>query len=410
MRKSKKQLHARAETDQSFERLYRTIPAPGTRIGSGTNTIGFPEVTKPPKEPKKKRGWKKIIKRIFIFILIIVVVVGGWLGWKTLSNIIKVFGWKGITDIFSNTKLKGEDAGRVNILLAGNSADDPGHGGAELTDSIMVVSIDTKDKTGYIMSVPRDLYVAIPGHGYAKINEAYPDGKNNNFSEDGYARGGMGLLEKTISQDFNVQFNYYALIDYAALQQAVDAVGGIQVTIQSTDPRGLYDPSPNLRNNYKPLVRLPNGVATLNGVDALALARARGDSYGSYGYGLSDFTRTDNQRKILLGLKDKATSLGTLSNPVKIGQLMDSFGNNVQTDFNSGEVRRLYTIMQGIPSSSITSVSLNSANGKNLLTNYRTSSGQSALVPAAGIDNYSQIQAFLDGLMTPPPSSNSSSQ
>src|SRR5262249_19247369 len=93
----------------------------------------------------------------------------------------------------------------------------------------------------------------------------------------------------------------------------------------------------------------------------------------------------------------------------KLSQLMDSFGNNVQTDFQTGEIRRLYTIMGGIPSDKIQSVSLNSANGKNLLTNYRTRLGQSALVPAAGVDDYSQIQAFLNGLMAPPPSSSSNS-
>jgi LCP family protein required for cell wall assembly len=265
----------------------------------------------------------------------------------------------------------------------------------------MLVSINTKDpsnKSAYIMSIPRDLYVDIPGTGYSKINEAYQDGEKDKFSEADYPSGGMGLLEKTVSQHFGVKINYYALVNYTALEQAVNAVGGIQVNIQSSDPRGLYDPSPDLRNNRQPLVKLPNGTVTLNGTQALGLARARGDHRGSYGYGLGDFTRTENQRKILVGIKDKATSASTLSNPVKLGQLMDSFGNNVKTDFNSAEVRRLNTLMKDIPSSRITSASLNSANGKNLLANYRTRSGQSALVPAAGIDDYSQIQAFISGL------------
>jgi LCP family protein required for cell wall assembly len=261
----------------------------------------------------------------------------------------------------------------------------------------MLVSLNTKDKTGYIMSIPRDLYVNIPDHGYAKINEVYPDGKKDQFSESGYADGGMGLLEKVVSTNFGVTINYYALVNYTALQQAVDAVGGVGITITSTDPRGLYDPSPDLKTRL-PLVKLPNGPVTLDGRAALNLARARGDSRRSYGYGNSDFTRTENQRKILIGLKDKGSSVSTLSNPLKLGELLDSFGGNVQTDFKTSELRRLYALSKEIPSNTVTSASLNNANGKNLLTTYTTRTRQSALVPAAGIDDYSQVQAFVAGL------------
>lgn len=389
MRISKKAEARRAQQDQEFERLYRTIP-------NGRRTA--PAAQLPPAVPPPPRKWKKILKRILITLAILLALTGLFLGWKFAANIIKVFGWGGLKDIFSNQKLKGEDEGRVNILLAGNSADDPGHGGADLTDSIMLVSLNTKDKTGYILSIPRDLYVDIPGHGYAKINEAYPKGKADKFSESGYPEGGMGLLEKVVSQNFGTEIHYYGLVNYTALKQAVDAVGGINVTIASTDPRGLYDPSPDLRNGRRPLVDLPNGPVTLDGTAALNLARARGNSSRSYGYANSDFTRTEHQRKILLGLKDKASSLGTLSNPIKISELLDSFGSNVSTDFKTGELRRLYNLSKEIPSDKIASVSLNSANGKNLLMSYTTRNRQSALVPAAGIDDYSQIQAFIAGL------------
>jgi LCP family protein required for cell wall assembly len=208
----------------------------------------------------------------------------------------------------------------------------------------------------------------------------------------------MGLLQKTIAQHFGIKFHYYALVNYAALKEAVNAVGGIQVTIASSDPRGLYDPSPDLANNRKPLVDLPNGTVTLDGAQALGLARARGNARGSYGFGSSDFARTEHQRQILIGLKDKASSAGTLANPLKLGQLFDSMGNNVETDFEAGEVRRLYDLMKEIPSNRIKSVSLNEANGKNLLESYRTRSGQSALIPAAGIDDYTEIQTYLQAL------------
>lgn len=359
--------------------------------------------------PKRRFGWKRCFKWLGISVVTLVLVVGGYLGWKILHNELKIFGWKGIVSLIQPTKLKGEDSGHVNILLAGNSADDPGHNGANLTDSIMILSIDTKNKRAFMLSVPRDLYVNIPGHGYAKINEAYEDGEADHFSQAGYANGGMGLLEEVVSQNFGITLHYYALVDYAAVRQAVDAVGGITVNIQSSDPRGLYDPSPDLSNNYKPLVKLPNGLDQINGVQALGLARARGDSYGSYGYALSDFTRTQNQRLILLALKDKATSVSTLANPVKLGELFDSVGSNVHTDLTLGDVKRLYQIAKGVNNNNITSAGLNNANGQNLLASYSTYTGQSALIPKAGIDDYSAIQAYVRQLLTPPTQSSSSS-
>jgi LCP family protein required for cell wall assembly len=375
--------------DKEFERLYRTIPSAYGAKGAQTGRLnGKPQETEKPR-------WKKILKRVLVVLAILFLLAGAWVGWKFVSNGAKIFGWGGLKDIFTTKELRGEKEGRVNILLAGNSADDPGHGGAELTDSIMVVSIDTKDKKGYILSIPRDLYVDIPGHGYAKINEAYQDGERDNFRGAGYAEGGMGLLQKTISQHLAIDFHYYALVNYSALKQGVNAVGGITITIKSSDSRGLYDPSPDLLNNRKPLVDLPNGPVKLNGAQALGLARARGNGYGSYGFGTSDFARTEHQRQLLLGLKNKAASAGTLTNPIKMGQLFDSLGNNVETDFEISEVRRLYDLMKEIPNSRIKSISLNDAGGKNLLQSYRTNSGQSALVPAAGVDDYTEIRAYL---------------
>lgn len=385
-----------ASDDEAFERMYRTIPnlKSGATVPPGSKAA--------PLEPKagdtaEKPKWKRVLKKILIVLAILLALTGLWLGWKLVANWVKIFGWKGIAGVFNSTTLKGEDEGRVNILLAGNSADDPGHGGADLTDSIMIVSINTKDKNGYILSVPRDLYVDIPGSGYAKINEAYQAGERSKFKEPGYAQGGMGLLEKTISTHFGVKLQYYALVNYAGLEKAVNAVGGIKITIQSSDPRGLYDPSLDLKTR-KPLVKLPNGEVTLDGHTALNLSRARGNGRGSYGYAQSDFTRTENQRKILVGLKDKATSAGTLSNPIKLGQLLDSLGGNVKTDFEASEVRRLYDIMKDIPSGNVKSASLNDASGKNLLKSYTTKSQQSALIPTAGLDDYTEIQAFMSGL------------
>lgn len=364
---------------------------------------GGPDLKRPvPTPDTPTRRWKKMLRWIIGIILMIALVAGGWVGLKLVANQIKIFGWGSVIDAFKSTKLKGEDTGHVTILLAGNSADAAGHGGAQLTDSIMLISLNTKANTAFMLSIPRDLYVDIPGEGYAKINEAYQDGERAHFKEAGYAEDGMGLLEKTVSEHFGIPIHYYALVDYAAVRDAVDAVGGIPVTIASSDPRGLYDPSPDLYNNRQPLVMLSNGHHTLNGVQALGLARARGQHWGSYGYALSDFERTDNQRLIMLGLKSKALSAGTLANPVKLGELFDSLGDNVQTDLTLAEVRRAYDLAKKIPDNAITSAGLNDADGQNLLMSYTTRSGQSALAPRKGVDDFNEIQTYMDKLLNPP--------
>jgi hypothetical protein len=87
-----------------------------------------------------------------------------------------------------------------------------------------------------------------------------------------------------------------------------------------------------------------------------------------------------------------------LANPVKLTGLFDSLGNNVETNFTLGNIRRLYDITKELSGGNIQSVGLNDANGKNLLKNYRTVRGESALIPEAGLDDFSDIQRFIQQL------------
>jgi len=353
----------------------------------------------------KRVSWKKVAKRTGLILGIIVLLGAGWFGWKIFKTTAKVFGGGGnALGFLKSTTLKGEDKGRVNILLAGVSSDDPGHEGGELTDSIMLISIDTKNHKAMLLSIPRDLWVNIPGNGHAKINAANIYGEDDNFSEAGYPAGGMGLLENIVSDNFGLPIHYYAKINYSAFRDAVNAVGGISVNIQSTDKRGFYDP--NISYVDKGPLKLANGVQTLDGQTALNFARARGDPTGdgrvAYGYAQSDFTRTQNQRLMMVALKDKVTSGGVVTNPLKISQLFDVVAKNMKTDLEPSEIHRLYDINKQITGNNVESLSLNDADGVNLLQNYN-GGGQSALAPAAGPDNYSQIQLFLKKKMSNDP-------
>jgi anionic cell wall polymer biosynthesis LytR-Cps2A-Psr (LCP) family protein len=166
--------------------------------------------------PQPKKGWsrKRKILTPFLIIVLIGVVFGIWYGSRIIGDVDKVFHGNLISDtkaLFVTTKLKGENQGRVNILLAGDSADDPNHAGADLTDSIMLISIDTTNHTGFMLSIPRDLWVHIPGgtaifgQSHQKINAA---NDVTSFNQAGYPSGGMGLLEKIVQTDLGIPVDY----------------------------------------------------------------------------------------------------------------------------------------------------------------------------------------------------------
>lgn len=364
-----------------------TLPSTGPRRPNIKNTA----------RRHKKHHWR----RIGLSAGALLVLVGSFYGWRLLANLNKAFHGNIFSDakaLVSTHKLKGEDQGRVNILLAGNSADDPGHAGAQLTDSIMVLSIDTKKHTAFMLSIPRDTWVAIPTLGHQKINAA---NTVTSFHQSGYPDGGMGQLEQIISQDMGIPVQYYALINYNALKEAVDAVNGITVTINSPDPRGLYDS--NIERSDGGPLKLPNGPVNLNGQQALNLARARGDGYTTYGFPRSDFDRTEHQRQMMVALGQKASTAGVLANPIKMNQLFSAIGKNVQSDMGFADVLRLSQLGKTISINNVQSLSIGNDGDKQLLVSYTAPNGQSALAPAAGLDSFGAIQQYYQRLTSDNP-------
>lgn len=277
-------------------------------------------------------------------------------------------------------QLKGEGDGRINILLLGIGG--PGHDGPDLTDTILLASIDPINHNAALLSIPRDLWVNIPGNGSQKINAAYPDGKMESKAKDesGKINDGLSLLDKTLEPVIGIPIHYHAVVDFSAFKQGVDAVGGVTINVTDT----LYDPTIAWENHNNPYIAL-KGVQTMHGQQALLYARSRETS--------SDFARGQRQRQLLLALKDKALTLGTLSNPVKISSLMDSFGNNVYTDFSVNDSTRLEQIFSKIPSSSITSLDLTTP-PHNLVTTGNMN-GLSIVEPRAGLNNYTDIETYV---------------
>lgn len=349
---------------------------------------------------KKHRFNRKTVKRIFIVILILVLAAGGYLGGKLLITTGRVFNGNLFDFLGSSKELKMDQYGRTNILIFGTSEDDPSHAnaGPDLTDSIMLVSIDQKTKQSSMMSIPRDLYVkfgqACFGGYEGKINEVYQCGVKGTDEKTGSQK-----LMGVVNASFGVDIQYYVHVNYTVLRESVNAVGGITVNIESTDSRGILDRNFDWICGYKCyMVKWPNGPAQLDGDHALALARARNDA-GGYGLSRSNFDREVNQQKILVALKDKAVSAGTLTNPIALNGLLDALGNNVRTNFDTGEVKTLAGLAAQIKDTNISRIDL-IADGEAVLTTGSSPSAGSIVRPIAGLYDFSKVIAFVRSKLT----------
>ena len=340
--------------------------------------------SKPKKKLRKHPRARRRTKRILLGLTALIIIGVGYFGLKLYITERHLFRGGGkapaLAENVNIDQLKGEGDGRINVLLLGIGG--PGHDGADLTDTILLMSIDPINKNAALLSIPRDLWVKIPNNGYQKINAAYPDGKagTRSKSEKDKISAGLDSLDKTLEPVIGIPIHYHAIVDFAAFKQGVDSVGGVTFNV----PETLYDPTIAWENHYNPYIA-KKGVQTMHGQQALLYARSRETS--------SDFARGQRQRQLLLALKDKIFSLGTLSNPVKISSLMDSFGNNVYTDFSSNDIVRLQQIGSKIPSSSVGSLDLTTP-PHNLVTTGNMN-GLSIVEPRAGLTDFSAIQSYI---------------
>lgn len=344
---------------------------------------------------KKPRTRKQLIaRRIMIAVGIIVLLVGGYVAIRAFIASSQVLQGN-LFDIFQNKPLEMDSKGRSNIVVFGTSEDDPGHEGALLTDSIMLVSVDQNKKDAYLLSIPRDLWVDYGqacNSGYAgRINEVYSCYSSDGQNEEA---GAMALMKK-VGELTGLETHYYAHMNYSVLVDAVDAVGGVSVEIDSDDPRGIFDDNFDWKCNYQcNYVKYPNGpTGLMDGEHALALARARGASGNTYGLTGANFDREKYQRKILIALKDRAASAGTLTNVGKVTGLIDAMGNNLRTNFETAEVRTLMALGTDIPSNKIKSLLLNDTEAP--LVTGTMINGASVLIPTAGQGNFTEIQAYI---------------
>lgn len=346
-----------------------------------------------PSSKRKKRSsknWKQYFKRGAIGLGILLLLVGGYLGFKGFLRARQIFQGGGSALAWDcdldPSRLTGEGDGRVNFLLLGKGGPEQPDG-PDLTDTIIVASIDPCNKDAGLLSIPRDLAVKMDTGETTKINAVYAltkmSAEANGKTEDEADKEGIDAIEKTVENVTGIPMHFYAMLDYRAFEQAVDAVGGVTIDVQTP----VYENMSILGRPYT--LDVETGVQEFDGLRALAYSRSR------YTSARGDFSRSERQRELIVALREKVFSLGTFSNPLKISQLMDSFGGRVRTNLNiPDDLSKLYNIGQEIDASKIKSVSF--VDEPNVLIQSGSYANLGSIqVPVAGIFNYDEIQRFV---------------
>lgn len=267
---------------------------------------------------------------------------------------------------------------RVSILLVGIDLrcdeEGPTH-----TDSMMVVTLDPVSRSAAALSLPRDLWVEIPGFGVDRINQAYFKGTAYD-----YPGGGAALAVETVEATLGVPIDFYAAVNFEAFTEFVDLIGGITVDV----PEAIDDPDyPDNCYGYDPF-SIGAGEQELDGEEALKYARTRATAAG-------DVDRAGRQQQVVMAVREKVVSLNMAPKLlVRAPQLWQSFQKNVRTNMTLDEAVQLALLVEDIPRERIRTAVID----YDYVYNETTPDGQQVLVP-----NREQIRRLRDELFAPPP-------
>jgi LCP family protein required for cell wall assembly len=227
----------------------------------------------------------------------------------------------------------------VNILLIGLDYR-PGDAEGTRADTQIVVHIDPVAKTATLLSIPRDLWVRIPGHGEDRINVAYRVGEQNKAQIPG---GGPVMAMATIEQNFGIPIHYFAQVDFMGFERVVDALGGITIDV----PRPLVDNEYPLSNYGVTRIYIQAGLQHMDGRTALQYARSR--------HADSDLGRNRRQQQVLLAIRRQALNINVVT---RLNELAGKLSDAVKTDLSPQQVGSLAMLGREIGQESIHSIVL----------------------------------------------------
>ncbi|MGF3103159.1 LCP family protein [Rossellomorea sp. DUT-2] len=242
------------------------------------------------KSKKKKRG-RKVILVLFLLIISLL----GYAAFQFYSGY-KMAGDDKLQEDYKFNGVKDKN-GKVNVLLLG--VDSRGEEKSR-TDTMMLAQIDPKTNETKLVSFMRDIYVEIPGYQNYKLNTAF-------------YLGGPELLRKTIKHNFDIDIQYFMVVDFKGFEQSVDVLApeGIEMDVEKAMSENIG-------------VSLQPGVQNLNGKELLGYARFRADAEG-------DFGRVERQQKVINALKDEVLSIGGVT---KLPKMAGSIQPYIQTNMS----------------------------------------------------------------------------
>ncbi|MFH0969427.1 MAG: LCP family protein [Patescibacteria group bacterium] len=352
------------------------------------------ELVKEAKEKKPARAFLKKIAKIIIFaVLILAIAWGGYFAFKigfvgkkigienekssvigNVSSLISSF----IPD--KRKPLRGEENGRINILLLGTAG--KGKPGQNLTDTIMVMSIDTKNKKNSLFSLPRDFYANIPETSYyTKINSIYQYGINRNES--------VQPIRKTIEDIIGAPVNYFVILDFDGFKKIIDDIGGINVSVE----RDIYDPRyPGPNYSYETF-EIKKGTYLMNGDTALKYVRERHDDPEG------DFGRAKRQQQVMQSAKNKIFSLKIFINPLRLNSLLTDLGDNIKTDIKIDDIESFLNLSKELDTQNIANAVIDAWEKDSVLkVSHVFAGGVQAFVLVPRVGNYSEIQDIFENI------------
>ena len=267
------------------------------------------------KNKKKMKTWKKVLIVLFIIIFVAAVLLYSYVQNK-LSKINYVSLNKDELAISDNVK-----EGYRNIaLFAVDSRNLESYSGSR-SDGIIILSINEKTKDAKLVSVYRDTYVQVEGHGYTKINHAY-------------AYGGPTLAIKTLNTNLDLNISEFVAVNFEAVADAIDLIGGIEIEVESNEVAQLnkyIKETANITGSTANTIPKA-GTYTLDGVQAVAYGRIRKTAGG-------DYKRTERMRTVIIKTFEKAKKM----NVSTLNKLVDAVLPEVQTNITSNEILSLAT-------------------------------------------------------------------
>jgi len=317
--------------------------------------------------PQHKKHKQNLIIGITLLLILII----------TLYYIISSISFSSIIFSLGKKLETNQKTGTTNFLLTGIGGKK--HDGSNLTDTIIVASLNYDKKTITMLSIPRDFYIKSKTFGNQKINSLYALARKKTNDKKG-----METLQQTVTQITSIPTQYYIKIDFSGFEKIIDALGGVDINVEHR----IYDPyyPKGETIKYETFI-IEKGPQHLDGKTALKYARSRKTT--------SDFDRAKRQQQIIYAIKDKALNLNILTNPAKIQTLFNSIADSIDTNISLPEIIELAKITKDFRKEDIIPIVLNDdpqSCGGLLYTPIRDYfGGASVLLPAGNNFNYIKL-------------------